>query len=113
MPLRVGLDAAEGVVDVGGGEDAVDAAVGFDEEVFGGGGAAEGVEEVLAGQVGGEGEAVVDAAGWKAIDEAEVARGTAEGRPRDKFTTIADMLAAAATAPTPPVRQRLLAGLRR
>ena len=57
--------------------------------------------------------AVVDAAGWKAIDEAEVARGSAEGRPRDKFTTIADMLAAAATAPTPPVRQRLLAGLRR
>ncbi len=56
---------------------------------------------------------VVDAAGWKAIDQAEVARGSAEGRPRDKFTTIADMLAAAATAPTPPVRQRLLAGLRR
>ena len=56
---------------------------------------------------------VVDAAGWKAIDEAEIARGSADGRPRDKFTTVADMLAAAATAPTPPVRQRLLAGLRR
>ncbi|MET0756865.1 MAG: FAD-dependent oxidoreductase [Mycobacterium sp.] len=56
---------------------------------------------------------VVDAAGWKAIDEAEIARGSAEGRPRDKFTTVPEMLAAAATAPTPPVRQRLLAGLRR
>ncbi len=56
---------------------------------------------------------VVDAEGWKAIDEAEIARGGADGRPRDKFTTVPDMLAAAATAPTPPVRQRLLAGLRR
>ena len=56
--------------------------------------------------------AVVDANGWKAIDAAEIARG-GEARPRDKFTVIADMLAAAATAPTPTVRQRLLAGLRR
>jgi len=56
--------------------------------------------------------AVVDAAGWKAIDAAEVARG-GEDRPRDKFTAIADMLVAAAAAPTPPMRQRLLAGLRR
>ena len=56
--------------------------------------------------------AVVDAAGWKAIDAAEVSRG-GEQRPRDKFTTIADMLAEAAAAPAPPVRQRLLAGLRR
>jgi ferredoxin--NADP+ reductase len=55
---------------------------------------------------------VVDAAGWKAIDAAEVARGGGE-RPRDKFTTVAEMLAAAATAPTPPMRERLLAGLRR
>lgn len=55
---------------------------------------------------------VVDAAGWKAIDAAEVARGGDE-RPRDKFTTVADMLAAAATAPAPPMRERLLAGLRR
>ena len=54
--------------------------------------------------------AVVDAAGWKAIDAAEIARG-GEDRPRDKFTAIADMLAAAAAAPTPPMRQRLLAGL--
>jgi ferredoxin/flavodoxin---NADP+ reductase len=55
---------------------------------------------------------MVDAAGWKAIDAAEVARGGGE-RPRDKFTTVAEMLAAAATAPTPPMRERLLAGLRR
>jgi ferredoxin/flavodoxin---NADP+ reductase len=56
--------------------------------------------------------AVVDAEGWKAIDAAEIARGGDE-RPRDKFTTTAEMLAAVASAPTPPVRQRLLAGLRR
>lgn len=56
--------------------------------------------------------AMVDAEGWKAIDTAEIARG-GEKRPRDKFTAIADMLAAAETAPAPPMRQRLLAGLRR
>jgi ferredoxin/flavodoxin---NADP+ reductase len=55
---------------------------------------------------------VVDATGWKAIDAAEIARG-GEDRPRDKFTSVADMLAAAAAAPPPTVRQRLLAGLRR
>ncbi len=56
--------------------------------------------------------AMVDAAGWKAIDAAEIARGGDE-RPRDKFTTTAEMLAAAAAAPTPPVRRRLLASMRR
>ena len=56
--------------------------------------------------------AMVDAAGWKAIDAAEIARGGDE-RPRDKFTTTVEMLAAAAAAPTPPVRRRLLASLRR
>jgi ferredoxin--NADP+ reductase len=56
--------------------------------------------------------AMVDAEGWKAIDAAEIARGGDE-RPRDKFTTVADMLATAAAAPTPPMHQRLLAGLRR
>jgi ferredoxin--NADP+ reductase len=56
--------------------------------------------------------AMVDAAGWKAIDAAEIARGGDE-RPRDKFTTTAEMLVAAAGAPTPPVRRRLLASLRR
>jgi ferredoxin--NADP+ reductase len=55
---------------------------------------------------------VVDAAGWKAIDQAETSRGGAE-RPRNKFTAVDDMLAAAATAPTPPLGRRLLAGLRR
>jgi len=55
---------------------------------------------------------VVDAAGWQAIDAAELVRG-GEDRPRDKFTEISDMLAAAATVPTPSVGRRLLAGLRR
>lgn len=40
---------------------------------------------------------VVDAAGWKAINAAEIQRGG--GRPRDKFTRVSDMLAAARTAP--------------
>jgi ferredoxin--NADP+ reductase len=53
---------------------------------------------------------VVDAAGWHAIDAAEIARGGDE-RPRDKFTTVDAMLAAAATAPKPTVRQRLTASL--
>jgi ferredoxin--NADP+ reductase len=54
----------------------------------------------------------VDGAGWAAIDAAETARG-GNDRPRDKFTSIPDMLAAAATAPTPPLSRRLLAGLLR
>jgi ferredoxin--NADP+ reductase len=56
--------------------------------------------------------AVVDAAGWQAIDSAEIARGGDE-RPRVKFTAVPDMLAAAATAPVPSLGRRLLAGLRR
>ena len=56
---------------------------------------------------------MVDGAGWQAIDQAEIARGSADERPRDKFTAVADMLAAAATAPAPPIGRRLLAGLRR
>jgi ferredoxin--NADP+ reductase len=56
---------------------------------------------------------VVDSAGWGAIDAAEIARGIDGARPRNKFTEVADMLAAAATAPpAPPVRRRLLARLR-
>jgi ferredoxin--NADP+ reductase len=54
---------------------------------------------------------VVDAAGWRAIDRAEIDRGQADGRPRDKFTTVAEMLAAAAGGEqaTRSSRRRLLA----
>ena len=52
---------------------------------------------------------VVNAAGWRAIDEAEI-KGGGGRRPRDKFTSVADMLAVAAAAPTPPFAQRMLAG---
>lgn len=55
----------------------------------------------------------VDSAGWRAIDAAEIARGSHEGRPRNKFTDVADMLAAAGSAESaPPRRRRLLARLR-
>jgi ferredoxin--NADP+ reductase len=54
----------------------------------------------------------VDSAGWRAIDAAEIARGTDEGRPRNKFTDVAEMLAAAATAPASPRLRRLAARLR-
>jgi ferredoxin--NADP+ reductase len=53
---------------------------------------------------------VVDSTGWGAIDAAEIARGIDDGRPRNKFTDVADMLAAAATAPPTP-RRRLLSRL--
>lgn len=53
----------------------------------------------------------LDAAGWNTIDAAEIARGAGQ-RPRDKFTTVAELLAAAATAPGLPVHRRLFAGLR-
>jgi ferredoxin/flavodoxin---NADP+ reductase len=52
--------------------------------------------------------AVVDAAGWRAIDAAEVARGELSDRPRNKFTSIAEMLEVAAAAPAPPLRRRLV-----
>jgi ferredoxin--NADP+ reductase len=55
---------------------------------------------------------VVDAAGWQAIDAAEVSRGSLSDRPRNKFTSIDDMLAAAAAAPAPPLRRRLAERLR-
>jgi ferredoxin--NADP+ reductase len=41
---------------------------------------------------------VIDRAGWKAIDEAEIARGAADGRPRDKFASVEEMLRAAPPA---------------
>jgi ferredoxin--NADP+ reductase len=56
--------------------------------------------------------AVVDAAGWQAIDAAEVSRGSLSDRPRNKFTSIADMLEVAANAPEPPLRRRLADRLR-
>jgi ferredoxin--NADP+ reductase len=56
--------------------------------------------------------AVVDAAGWRAIDAAEVARGDLSDRPRNKFTSITDMLAVAAAAPAPPLRRRVADRLR-
>ncbi len=39
---------------------------------------------------------MVDRTGWRAIDTAEINRGAADGRPRDKFTSVAAMLDAAA-----------------
>lgn len=53
---------------------------------------------------------LVDVAGWRAIDAAEIARG-GDDRPRDKFVAVSDMLAAAATAPKPSLRDRVLAGI--
>src|SRR5271157_4702381 len=54
---------------------------------------------------------VVDRAGWRVIDRAEIERGEADGKPRDKFTTVAEMLAVAA-GPRPRPRHRLAALLR-
>ncbi len=56
---------------------------------------------------------VVDRAGWRVIDRAEIERGEADGRPRDNFTTVAEMLAVAATAELRPRSRRLVAGLLR
>jgi ferredoxin/flavodoxin---NADP+ reductase len=56
---------------------------------------------------------VVSSAGWRAIDASEIARGSDDGRPRNKFTAVADMLAVAATVrPAPPLRRQLVARLR-
>ncbi|MCH9760897.1 MAG: FAD-dependent oxidoreductase [Actinomycetia bacterium] len=55
---------------------------------------------------------VIDGAGWKAIDDAEIARGGGR-RPRRKFTNVADMLEVVAAAPALGPHRRLLAGLRR
>ena len=56
--------------------------------------------------------AMVDAAGWQAIDAAEVSRGSLGDRPRNKFTSVDDMLAVAAAAPAPPLRRRVADRLR-
>ncbi|MGE2833641.1 FAD-dependent oxidoreductase [Mycobacterium sp. SMC-4] len=55
---------------------------------------------------------LVDRQGWEAIDAAEVARGAGQ-RPRDKFTSVADLVATAQTGRETPLHRRLLAGLRR
>jgi ferredoxin/flavodoxin---NADP+ reductase len=69
--------------------------------------------EALAALVRARQPDVVDSGGWRAIDAAEIACGGHEGRPRNKFTDVADMLRVAATAPpAPPRRRRVLARLR-
>lgn len=56
---------------------------------------------------------VIDAAGWKAIDRAEIARGEAQDRPRVKFTRVADMLDEVKDHSDLPLLQTLLSTLRR
>jgi ferredoxin--NADP+ reductase len=56
---------------------------------------------------------VIDAAGWKAIDKAEIASGEAQGRPRVKFTRVPDMLDEVADHSDVPLLQNLLGALRR
>src|SRR5262249_14596198 len=56
--------------------------------------------------------AVVDAAGWQAIDTPDGTRGTQAVWLRKRFTSIADMLAVAATASAPPLRRRCADRLR-
>ena len=41
-----------------------------------------------------------------------MARGESDDRPRNKFTSVAEMLDAAAAAPSPPLRRRLADRLR-
>ena len=56
---------------------------------------------------------VIDAAGWKAIDRAEIARGEAQDRPRVKFTRVPDMLDEVKDHSDVPLLQNLLGALRR
>ncbi len=56
---------------------------------------------------------VIDAAGWKAIDKAEIARGEAQDRPRVKFTRVPDMLDEVEDHSDVPLLQNLLSALRR
>ena len=51
---------------------------------------------------------VVDGARWRAIDRAEIERGQADGRPRDKFVTVAEMLAVPYTPARRPALDRLM-----
>lgn len=54
---------------------------------------------------------LVDLRGWQAIDAAEIARGQGS-RPRNKFARVNSMLAVAAMAPRPTLRDKLRAALR-
>lgn len=56
---------------------------------------------------------VIDAAGWQAIDKAEIVRGDAQDRPRVKFTRVADMLDEVKDHSDVPLLQNLLSALRR
>ncbi|MEB3022866.1 FAD-dependent oxidoreductase [[Mycobacterium] crassicus] len=56
---------------------------------------------------------VIDAAGWKAIDKAEIARGDSQDRPRVKFTRVPDMLDEVTDYSDVPLLQNLLGALRR
>ncbi len=49
----------------------------------------------LLDDLAGKGVKVVDYAAWRKIDAAEIARGQAKGKPREKFVTVDDMLKAA------------------
>jgi ferredoxin/flavodoxin---NADP+ reductase len=71
-----------------------------------------GTQAALGRLVRGRQPDVVDRAGWRVIDRAETERGEADGRPRNKFITVADMLAVAATVRPEPRLRRLLAGVR-
>ncbi|QQG95978.1 FAD-dependent oxidoreductase [Mycobacteroides chelonae] len=53
---------------------------------------------------------IVDHDGWLAIDRAEIARGKGEGRPRDKFVSVPEMLRVAANAPQPPLWRKAIRG---
>ena len=46
---------------------------------------------------------VVDHERWLAIDRAEVERGQADGRPRDKFATVEEMLDVPVPVPRGPL----------
>ena len=51
---------------------------------------------------------VIDAAGWRAIDAEEIARGAMTGRPRVKFTSVDEMLEVASTKRGRGLARRLL-----
>ena len=54
--------------------------------------------EAIPALVGGDGRRVVSYDDWIAIDQAEMSRGAAGGKPREKFTSVEEMLEALAAA---------------